>query len=113
MSGRLIPWCLAATGFLAAFTVCSWQGKLGGVGQGLPRYATAARRLPSPVVEPPQFRSSAIPVAPETEDAPHTLILPLPPATEPEPVPGVQPVPDDEPAVEDLPVQRSQPESPE
>jgi hypothetical protein len=113
VSGRLIPWCLAATGFLAALTVFTWQRKTDAAGQGVQLYAAAVQRLPASAVEQRSFRPSPVPAAPEAEDAPHTLILPLPPATQPEAIPGVQPVPDDEPAVEDLPVQRSQPDSPE
>jgi hypothetical protein len=112
LSSRLIPWCLAATGFLAALTVFTWQGELGGAGQGVRRYAAAAQRLPPPAVEHHEFRSSQAPAASEApETVPETLILPLPPATQPEPYPNVQPVPDDEPAVEDLPAQRRPPES--
>jgi hypothetical protein len=113
VSSRLIPWCLAATGFLAALTVFTRQIKQGGAGQGVQLYAAAEQRRAPPAVDHRPFRPSPAPVVPERpENAPQTLILPLPPATQPEPDPGVQPVPDDEPAVEDLPARRSEPESP-
>jgi hypothetical protein len=48
-----------------------------------------------------------------SQTVPTTLILPLPPATQPETESDVQPAPDDAPTVDDLPARRSPPESPE
>ena len=112
MSSRLIPWCLAATGFLAAFTVFTWHGRQGGAGQGAQLYAAAwPHRLTPSAADHQPLRPAQAPLAPEApENAPQTLILPLPPAAQPEPDPSVQPVPDDEPTVEDLPARRSEPE---
>jgi hypothetical protein len=114
MSPRLVPWYLAATGFLAALTVFIWQGKRDDPGQRVQPQAAMGHRFAPPATAHHEFRSSQAPAAAEpSEDSPTTLILPLPPATQPEPDPDVQPVPDDEPTVDDLPAPRSPPESPE
>lgn len=114
-----IPWCLAATGFLAALSVFTWQGRRDGPGQSVQPQAAVGYRFTPPATDPPatdhhEFRTSQAPaVAEPPEDTPPTLILPLPPATQPEPLPNVQPLPDDQPTVDDLPARRSPPESPE
>jgi hypothetical protein len=114
MNPRLIPWCLAATGFLASLTVFSWQGRMGGAGQRVQAPAVVEQPFTPPATDPHAFPSSQAPVASETpQTVPTTLTLPLPPATQPEPDPSVQPVPDDEPTVDDLPTQRDPPELPE
>ena len=114
MSPRLIPCCLAATGFLAAIAVFAWQGRLGDSAQSVPPQAVEGHRLTPPATDHPGLWSSQASAASQApENLPRTLTLPLPSATQPEPDPNVQPVPDDEPTVEDLPAQRSAPESPE
>ncbi len=119
MNPRLIPWCLAATGFLAALCVFAWQGKVGDPGQRVQPQITAAVPLPTlPAIDHHELASSQVPVpsgvpGDEPEDAPTTQTLPLPPATEPPSDPAVQPVPDDQPTVDDLPAQRKPPDSPE
>jgi hypothetical protein len=111
MSSRLIPWCLAATGFLAALTVCTWQGKLDDAGQPMHLYAAAERRLTPPLVDHSKFPPAQAATASETpENVPRALILPLPPATQPEPDPNNESVVDDAPTVEDLPARPSEPE---
>ncbi len=112
MNSRLIPWCLAATGFLAALTVCTWQGELGGPGQRLqPQVAADYRRMP-PATDHRALRSSPAQAAPEApQTPPETLALPLPPATQPEPDLNRESVVDDAPTVEDLPARLSEPES--
>jgi hypothetical protein len=100
MTLRLIPWCLAAMGFLAALTVFTWQGELGSPDLRVQPHAAVRRLLIPPASQEPE------PVA-------QTLILPLPPATQLGPEPNVQAVPDDEPTVDDLPPPRSPPESPQ
>jgi hypothetical protein len=113
MSTRLIPLCLAATGFLVVLTAFNWQDKPDGASQQVQPQAAQGHRLTAPLTDPHPFWSSQLPAASEApEHAPATLVLPLPPATQAEPDPTVQPVPDDEPTVEDLPVQRNPPESP-
>jgi hypothetical protein len=114
MSSRLIPWCLAATGFVAALTVFGWQGELGGADQRMPLHAAAGHSPTAPATDHSESRSSQLPAASEApESVPETRILPLPPATPPEPDPNVQPVVDDAPTVEDLPARRSESASPE
>jgi hypothetical protein len=114
MNSRLISWCLVATGFFAALTVLSWQRKLAAPDQRVQSQASVAQRLPQPTGEHLESWMAQTPAASEApENGPTTLILPLPPATEPEPVPDVQPLPDDAPTVEDLPAPRNPPESPE
>jgi hypothetical protein len=111
MSARLIPWCLAATGFLAALTTFTWQGKPSGAPQQAQLPAAAGHWLTPPATDHHVFQPSQVPAASEApENVPETLILPLPPATQPEPDPTIQPVPDDEPTVEDLPMQRNPPQ---
>jgi hypothetical protein len=111
MSRRLIPLCLAATGFLAALTVFNWHGSLDEPGERVPPGSVLGHRPTPPATDPHPLRSSQVPAAPEHEEnASTTLILPLPTATEPEPDPNVQPLPDDEPTVDDLPAPRSPPE---
>jgi hypothetical protein len=113
MNSRLIPWCLAATGFLASLTVFTWQGKPHEPGQWVPAPAAVGHRLMPRAADHRDFRSSQVPAGSEAaENGATTLILPLPPATQPEPQSIVQPVPDDEPTVEDLPARRSPSESP-
>jgi hypothetical protein len=113
MSPRLIPLGLAATGFLVVLTAFNWQGKPDGASQRVQTQAAVGQPLTAPGPDPHPLWSSQLPGASEApENAPATLVLPLPPATQPEPDPSVQPVPDDEPTVEDLPVQRNAPESP-
>jgi hypothetical protein len=113
MRARLIPWCLAATGFLAALTVFTWQGKLGGTAPKLQLQATAGPWRAPPATDHHELLSSPAAVAsqpPQNAAAPG--ILPLPPATQPELDPNLQPVPDDEPTVDDLPARQSPTESP-
>jgi hypothetical protein len=111
MSARLIPLGLAVTGFLVVLTAFHWQGEPDGGSQPLQPQPAAGPLLTAPVTDHHPFWSSQLPAASEApENAPATLVLPLPPATQPEPNPAVQPVPDDEPTVEDLPVQRNPPE---
>jgi hypothetical protein len=106
--GALVPWCLAATGFLAALSVFSWQGKLGAADQQVPPQVAAAPPLKPPAVDHHElWPAQALAASAAPQNVPATLILPLPPATEPEPDSNVQPVPDDEPTVEDLPARRS------
>ena len=113
MSARLIPFGLALTGFLVVLTAFNWQGRPDGAIERVPPQAAAGPLLAAPVTDPHPSGSPQPPAASEApENAPATLVLPLPPATQPEPDPTVQPVPDDEPTVEDLPVQRNAPESP-
>jgi hypothetical protein len=110
----MIPWCLAATGFLASLTVFSWHGKRGDPGQRVQPQPVVAYQLTPPATDHHEFRSTQSPAAADPpEDAPATLILPLPPPTQPEPDPNVQPLPDDAPTVDDLPARRSAPESPQ
>jgi hypothetical protein len=114
MTPRQIPWCLAAAGFLASLTVFSWHGKPGDPASQLRPQLTAAPRLRPSVAdahEYPSMRAAAAAEAPQNE--PTTVILPLPPANQPEPAPNVQPAADDQPTVDDLPARRSEPESPE
>jgi hypothetical protein len=119
MTPRLIPWCLAATGFLTSLTVFNWQGKPHDPGQRLqPQTAvghwTLGHSLTPPATDHHEVWSSQTPVASEApENVPTAQILPLPPDTQPETDPDVKPVPDDEPTVEDLPARRNPPESPE
>jgi hypothetical protein len=104
MNSRLIPWCLAATGFLASLTVFIWQGKLDDSGERVQPQAAVGHRLTPAATDHHELRSSPAPAASEVpENLPTMLTLPLPPATQPEPDPNVQPVPDDEPTVDDLP----------
>jgi hypothetical protein len=113
VNARLIPWCLAVTGFLASLTVFTWQGRRDAPGQPVPPQAAVGHRLMPPATEPRYLRSSQAATLPQTPpDAASTLILPLPPATRPEPDPNLQPLPDDQPTVDDLPARRSPPESP-
>ena len=113
MSGRLIPWCLAATGFLAALTVFTWQGRLGGPAAQRQSQAAAPHWLAPAAPDRHEWLSSPAVAAPETpQNATTPLILPLPPATQPEPDLNAQPVPDDEPTVDDLPVPRSLADAP-
>jgi hypothetical protein len=113
MSTRLIPFCLAVTGFLVVLTAFNWQGKPDGPSERVQPQAAPAHLLTAAVTDPHPFGSSQLPAASEApENAPATLVLPLPPPTQPELDPTVQPVPDDEPTVEDLPVQRNASESP-
>ncbi len=112
MSSRLIPWCLAATGFIAALTVCTWQGRMGSADQPMQLYAAAERRLTPPAVDHREFQPSEAPAAAETpENVPRAQVLPLPPVTQPKPDPNVEAVVDDAPTVEDLPARRSEPDS--
>jgi|HubBroStandDraft_2_1064218.scaffolds.fasta_scaffold31375_2 hypothetical protein len=102
-----IPWCLAAMGFLGALTVLTWQGRRDDPGQKLQPRVTMAYRFTPSAVDHHELRSAQAPPASEpAQDLPATLILPLPPATQPDPDPNVQPVPDDAPTVEDLPARR-------
>jgi hypothetical protein len=111
MRPRLIPWCLAATGFLAALTVFNWHGRLDGSGQRVQTRIVVGHRLTPPATDPHELGSLQAPAVSEApQDVPTTLILPLPPATQPEPDPNVQPLPDDAPTVDDLPAPRSPPE---
>jgi hypothetical protein len=105
MNSRLIPWCLAATGFLAALSVFTWQGELRAPSLRVQRHAAMERRIMPPDSDHHEFGLAQPSIAgEEPETASQSLILPLPPATQSEPDPGVQPVPDDEPTVEDLPM---------
>lgn len=113
MRARLIPWCLAATGFLAALSVFTWQGKLAAPAQKLQLQAAAGPWRVPPATDHPGLLTSPAAAASQTPlnaAAPRTL--PLPPATQPQPDPNAQPLPDDEPTVDDLPAPRSPPESP-
>jgi hypothetical protein len=113
MNARLIPFCLAATGFLVVLTAFNWQGEPGDPSQRVQPQAAVGQQLTTPVADQQPVWSSQLPAASEApENAPATLVLPLPPATQPELDLTVAPVPDDEPTVEDLPVQRNPPESP-
>jgi hypothetical protein len=99
VSPRLIPWCFAATGFVAAFSVFGLHGERGDL-------------LIPPATDHQESRSSPAPAAPQDPgDEAQPLILPLPPVTQPEPDPGVQAMIDDQPTVDDLPPPRSPPES--
>jgi hypothetical protein len=112
MNSRLIPWCLAATGFLAALTVFSWHGKLNDAGVKLPPASAMADRFTPPATDPPEVHSAQVPaVAEPPQHAPATLTLPLPPGAVSEPDADVQPVSDDAPTVEDLPAPHSPAES--
>jgi hypothetical protein len=114
MSSRLIPWWLAATGFLATLCAFTWQGDLRGPSQRVPRLAAVGRPATSSDPEQPDIQASQAPAAAEEPDngaQPRTL--PLPPTTQPEPDPDAQPVPDDAPTVDDLPTRPSQPAAPE
>ena len=114
MKSRLIPWCLAATGFLASLSVFTWQGKLPVPGLRVQPQTAVGHWLTPPAADHHEVRAAQTPAPSEAPDtAPTTLILPLPPVTQPEPDAAVQPVPDDEPTVEDLPARHSTPESPE
>jgi hypothetical protein len=109
MRARLIPWCLAATGFLAALTVFTWQGKPGDPARQLQAPAAAAYwPVPAATKHPESLPAPA--AAAMQQDIPQ--VLPLPPATRPQPDPIAQPVPDDEPTVDDLPAPRSPTEFP-
>jgi hypothetical protein len=111
MRARLIPWCLAATGFLAALTVFTWQGKLAAPAQKLQLQAAAGPwRVPPATDHPGLLTSPAASQTPQNAAAPR--ILPLPAATQPQLDPNAQPLPDDAPTVDDLPAPRSPPESP-
>lgn len=106
-SRAAIPWCLAATGFLASLTLFTWQGRRDDPGRGVQPQATVGDRPTPRDTDHHELRSAQAPATAEPpEDVATTLILPLPPATQPEPVPNVQPLPDDEPTVEDLPARR-------
>jgi hypothetical protein len=113
-SRAAIPWCLAATGFLASLIVFIWQGKPDDAGRiAQPQVSVGYRPTPR-ATDHHELRSAQAPATSEPpEDAATTLVLPLPPAIQPEPVPNVQPLPDDAPTVEDLPERRSVPESPQ
>jgi hypothetical protein len=114
VSPRLIPWCLAATGFVAAFSVFGLHGERGGPVQQLPGHPAVANLLIPPATDHQALRSSTAPAAPdEPGDEAQPLTLPLPPATQPEPDSGVGGVIDDQPTVDDLPSPRSLPESTE
>ncbi len=113
---RLIPWCLAATGFVAALTVVGWQGRTAEGALHVTPQPPAQRGFPTAATsDSAVVLAAAVPVAsaaPQSApDTPETLVLPLPPVTHPDVDPGVQPVPDDEPIVEDLPSPRSPPET--
>jgi hypothetical protein len=111
MTPRLIPWCLAATGFLAVLSIFGLQGELGGPGQRLAPPVAAGFRIAPPAVGHHDFQSSQRPApSEEPEDMPQTLILPLPPATQPEPDLNLESVVDDTPTVEDLPARQSEAE---
>jgi hypothetical protein len=114
MNARLIPWCLATTGFLVSLSVFTWQGKRYDPARAVQAQAAVGQRLRPPALDGGAFRSSqtrAASAAPQNVAA--MPILPLPPAMQTEPDPTVQPVPDDAPTVEDLPARRSPPESPD
>ena len=114
MNSRLIPWCLAATGFLAVLTVSTWRGGLGGPGQRVPPQTAVDYRLPPPAMahrEP--WPSPATTTSEASQAVPETLMLPLPPATPPEPDLNLESVVDDAPTVEDLPARQPEPESSE
>jgi hypothetical protein len=114
VNSRLVPWCLVVTGFLASLTVFSWQGQRDDPGQRMQSPAAVGHRFTAPATAHHELRSAQAPAAAEPpEDVPATLILPLPPATQPEPDPDVQPLADEAPTVDDLPARRSPPESPE
>jgi hypothetical protein len=109
MNPRLIPWCLAATGFLAAFTTFTWHGSM-----TAPRQESARQQLTPGQPLLPSAALRHYPAASQEEPAspaPAPLILPLPPATQPQMDSDVQPVPDDQPTVDDLPAPRSPPDS--
>lgn len=109
MNSRLIPWCLAATGFLATITALAINssGWWDSPEEATPLVELSAARR-GPVVQtmdrdrwPGPSRDSA--TAPgAAQNAPPQLVLPLPPATQAEPPGDVQPVADDEPTVDDL-----------
>jgi hypothetical protein len=111
MNSRLIPWCLVATGFLASLTVFTWQDQRDDPGERVQPLPALGYRFTPPAAADHELPPTQAPAAAEpAEDAPTTLILPLPPATQPEADPDVQPLPDDEPTVDDLPAPRSPPE---
>jgi hypothetical protein len=112
MRARLIPWCLAATGFLAALTVFTWQGKLSAPGRSLQLQAAAGPWRAPPATDHRGLLTSPAAAARTPQNAAAPRILPLPPATQPPLDPNAQPLPDDEPTVDDLPAPRSPPESP-
>jgi hypothetical protein len=108
MSPRLIPWSLAATGFVAALTVFTWQGELHAPSQRIPLH-TAVTHANGSLAEEHQAQTPA--VTEEPVPAAHRLVLPLPPPTQPELDPNAQPVPDDAPTVDDLPARHGPSES--
>jgi hypothetical protein len=113
MNARLIPWCLAATGFLAALTLSSRQGQPADPDQPVRSQATVGHRLAQATTERHESAMAQAPAASGTpESGSLTLVLPLPPATEPESLPSLQPLADDAPTVEDLPAPRNPSESP-
>ncbi len=113
MSPRLIPWCLAATGFVASLTVFTRQGELSRPAARLPVQPAVIRQIAASNPDRPGFRSSQVPAAAgSVQPVAQTLSLPLPPATQPEPDPNAQPVPDDTPTVDDLPARHSRTDSP-
>ncbi|HTV80679.1 MAG TPA: hypothetical protein VMF03_20680 [Steroidobacteraceae bacterium] len=108
MHPRLIPWCLAVTGFFVALVLFTWQARPDGTDLPLPPRPQTAHvplpRIADAVAQAPSPDASAEPVATQS-----TQVLPLPPATRPDPNPAVQPVPDNEPVVDDLPVRPNPP----
>ena len=111
MSPRLIPWCLAASGFLAVLTVTTWHDAPGGHGSLMTPASVARPGSYPPVVTRLVAQNGPTPPQPQTqlqtdEDVRPVLSLPLPPESRPEQVPAVQPVPDDEPTVDDLPARQ-------
>jgi hypothetical protein len=114
MSPRLIPWCLAATGFVAALTVFGWQGERGGTDQRLQLHVAAGDSSSLPATAHHESGSSQVPAVSEApQSVPETRTLSVPAANQPEPDPNVQPVVDDAPTVDDLPARRSETESAE
>jgi hypothetical protein len=108
MNSRLIPWCLAATAFVATLTVSGWQGNPGDRDQLAPPHtATGHPSTPSSTDQQGWHSSQALAVAPTAlENVPRMLNLPLPSAAPPELDSNIQSVPDDEPTVDDLPGRR-------
>jgi hypothetical protein len=111
MNSRLIPWCLATTGFLVSVTLFTWQGKRYDPAAGVQPPAAVGQRLRPPARDDPGFGAAQAPASAAPQNLATMPILPLPPATQTEPDPNVQPVPDDAPTVEDLPARRSPAES--
>jgi len=99
---RLIPWCLAATGFVVAFTVSAWQGHL----LSRPQPRTAAGAGPAAMATTHRrFRSSGLPAteaAPPEEAAARFMPPPAGDPAAPAPDAGEQVI-DDSPVVDDLP----------